>query len=140
MLRHIIKSLSLVFVAPMRLSIAPLVVMGAGLAISAASAYMSHQGNKKAEKAAQDAAEYQAAIAKQSLKLEKEVVAAKRAEAQHNAANALRDTTVEAMRQRAAVIAGAGEAGVAGGSVQRSVVDTLYQEQDVRGRQLYGLE
>ncbi len=140
MLQHIINSLSLMFVAPMRLNIAPMVVMGAGLAVSAASSYMGFQGNKKAEKAAQDAAEYQAALAKQNYKLQKESIAAQRAEAQHNAAMALRDTTVAAMRQRASAIAGAGEAGVAGGSVQRSVVDTYWQEADVKGRQLYQLE
>lgn len=140
MLRHIINSLSLVFVAPMRLNIAPIAIMGAGLAVSAASAYMGFQGNKKAEKAAQDAAEYQAALAKQQYQLAKDSIAAQRAEAQHNATMAMRDTTVASMRERAALIAGAGEAGVAGGSVTRSVVDTVMQEQDVRGRHLYQLE
>lgn len=136
MLRQIIESMSMVFVPKFKLNW----VMAAGLAVSAASSYMGFKGSSKAEKAAQDAAEYQAALAKQNYKLQKESIAAQREEARHNATMAMRDTTVEAMRQRARVVAGAGESGVAGGSVTRSVVDTMYQEQDVRGRQLYQLE
>lgn len=138
MLRHIIDSLCLVFVAPMRHNIVP--VVAAGIAVAGASAYMGFKGSAKAEKAAQDAAEYQAAIAKQQYKLQKENIAAAKDQAQHKASMDMHDSTVAFMKQRATAMAGAGEAGVAGGSVTRTIVDTVHQQQDVRGRHMYALE
>jgi len=121
---------------------APLGVWGmaAGAAIGAASSLMSYSASNKAEKEARDAAEYQAAIAKQQYKLQKESIAASKREAEHKATMDLHDSTVNFMRQRASVVAGAGEAGVAGGSVTRTVVASARSEQDVRGRQMYALE
>ena len=114
--------------------------MAAGAAIGAASAFMGFSASNKAEKEARDAAEYQAAIAKQQYELQKESIAAARREAEHKTTMDLHDSTVMFMRQRASVVAGAGEAGVAGGSVTRTVVASVHAEQDVRGRQMYALE
>lgn len=137
MLRHIIHSLSLMFVAPVRLNWA---WAAAGLAVSAGSAYMGYKGGKKAEKAQQDAAEYSAALNKQKFALQKEQIAAAVDEAQHKASTDLHDTSIAFMKQRSAIIAGAGEAGIAGGSVTRTLVDRIRSEQDIRGRQLTALE
>lgn len=111
----------------------------AGLAISAGSAISGFMGSSKAEKAARDAAEYQSAIGKKQAKLQQESIAVSKEEARHKASMDLRDTTVAFMQERAAAIAGAGEAGVAGGSVVRTIADKFQQESDIRGRHLYQL-
>jgi len=136
MLSLIIKPMKLMFWPTLRLEW----VQFAALAVSAAGAAMSYSGGKKAEKAQQDAAEYQAALAKDQYRLQKESIAAAQEEAKSAAANDLHDTTVAFMKQRASVIAGAGEAGVAGGSVTRTIVDSAYQEQATRGRHMSALE
>lgn len=136
MFRTALHSLRLLFCPPLRLQW----VQYAALGLSAASAYMGYSGSKDTEKARTDAAEHEAALAKQQHKLQTEGIAAAREEAAHRAATDLHDTTVAFLQQRASVLAGAGEAGVAGGSVTRTLTDKTRQEQDIRGRELYALE
>lgn len=134
--RQIRDSLKMVFVAPVRLHWVQIAALG----LAAVSSYMGFMGSKDAEKAAKDAAQKEAAIAAEQYKIQKEGIAANQEEAKHKASTDLHDTTIAFMRQRAAVTAGAGEAGVAGGSVTRTIIDKTRGEQDLRGRHMYALE
>lgn len=136
MYRQVINSLKMVFLAPVRLHW----VQFAALGVSAASALMGYSGSKDAEKAAKEAAEREAAFQKEQARMQRENITVAQEEARHKAKNDIHDTTVAFMRQRASIVAGAGEAGVAGGSVIRSVVDRTRSQQDVSGRALYALE
>lgn len=137
MLGQIIHSLRMLFVAPMRLN--AVWMAAAGLAIAAGSALMSYSGGKKAEKAAKEQAAYQNAVMKEQAALQAESIAASKEEARHKSGVNLHDTTVAFMKERARAVAGAGEAGVTGGSIQRTLADKLLQESDVRGREMFDL-
>jgi len=128
--------MKMVFVAPVRLYW----VQYAALGLSAASAVMGFSGSKKAEKEAKRAAKLQAAVQKQQYQMQKEDIAASQDEARHKAKLDIHDTTVAFMQQRAAVVAGAGEAGVTGGSIVRTLVDKNRTQSDVVGRTMYALE
>lgn len=136
MLGQITQSLRMVFVAPVRLYW----VQYAALALAAGSALMGASSSKKAAKEAKRAAEREAAIQQEQSRIQIESIAASRDEARHKAKNDIHDTTIAFMQQRASVVAGAGEAGVAGGSIIRTLVDRTRNQQEVSGRALYALE
>lgn len=130
------EAMARMFIAPVRLQW----VAVAGLAISALSSAMSFSGAKKAEKANKQAAEREAMINIMQAELQKENIHASQEEARVKSANEKHSTTVAFMQQRASVVAGAGEAGVAGGSITRTIVDKTHQEQDIRGASMYALD
>lgn len=134
--RHTMEAMRMVFVAPVRLHW----VAAAGLALSAGSAALGFMGSKKSEKAAKKAAEREAMINIMQAELQKDNIAESREEARKKSVNERHETTVAFLQQRASVVAGAGEAGVTGGSITRTLTDRTRQQQNIQGSSLAALD
>lgn len=136
MYRQVIDNLRMLFVAPVRLHWVQL----AGLGLSAFSTGMSFLGSSSKKKAQKRQAKQEAYYQKLQMEQQTANIQASVEEAEHKAATQIHETTVMMMAQRASVMAGAGEAGVAGASITRTLIDRMHQERTVRGSAYYALD
>ena len=113
--------------------------MAAGAAIGGISGFMAGGAADDAAKEAERRAEYMAALAVVQANAKQADIVASKAQARHKNAGEMSDMTVAFMKERANAVAGAGEAGVAGGSVARTMADKFSQEAKAKARGEYSL-
>ena len=111
----------------------------AGAVIGGISGYMSGSAADEAEEEKAEIAEYQAALAQVQMRAKHADIVAAKQQARHKHIDELSDMSVSFMKERSNAIAGAGEAGVAGGSVTRTMADKFSQESKAKGRGEYNL-
>lgn len=114
-------------------------VQYAALALSAASTSYGIFGSGKAEKKAKDNAKQDQALQAAAAELQVESIIASKDEAQASAAQKMSDMARQAAIERGRILAGAGEAGIAGASVSSELLVSYFHEADARGRELYNL-
>lgn len=114
--------------------------MAAGAVIGGVAGFMSGSAADDAAEELEKQMEYQAALAQvQSRAKQADLVAAKE-QARHKNVGEMSDMTIAFMKERANAVAGAGEAGVAGGSVARNLADKFSQESKGKARGEYNLD
>ena len=114
--------------------------VAAGAVIGGLSGFMSGSAADDAEEEMQEMMEYQAALAKVSARAKAADIVASKEQARHKATGEMRDLSIAFMKERANAVAGAGEAGVAGGSVLRTVADKFHQESKVKSSAQFSLD
>ena len=120
-----------------KLPIAPL--LAAAAVTSIASTALGIAGSKSATKKAEDAAQHDKQLAKRASEIQVEGILASKTEAEAQAAQKMSDLARASAIERGRILAGAGEAGVAGGSVSTQLLASYAREADSRGRELYNL-
>jgi hypothetical protein len=105
-----------------------------GGVLGGVSGFMSGGADDDAEKEQEEMMEYQAALAQVTARAKAADIIASKEQARHKNTGEMRDLSVAFMKQRANAVAGAGESGVAGGSVQRTITDQYQQEAVAKGR------
>lgn len=112
----------------------------AGAVLGGISGYMSGSAADDAEKELELQIEYQAALSQVTARAQKADLVASKEQAMHKHVGEMRDLSVAFMKERANAIAGAGEAGIAGGSVDRTVTDKFIQESKAKARGEYTID
>jgi len=118
----------------------PVALAAGSLAISGISAGLGFVGAKKADKKAKEQAQHDAELRRSATEAQIESIVAAKTEEEKAAATAMSDTSRSAAMARGRILAAAGEAGVAGGSISDQLLVNFAGESESRGRQLYNLK
>lgn len=111
----------------------------AALGLQAASTGLSIYGASDAKKKAKDQAKQDAALTRAQVETQIETITASKTEAEAQAVQQMSNMARQSAIQRGRILAGAGEAGVAGGSVSSALLETYQHEAEARGSELYNL-
>jgi hypothetical protein len=114
-------------------------VQFAALGLQAASTGLSLYGSSQAKKKAKDQVRQDAALTRAATETQIETITASKTEAENKSVQAMSKMARQAMIERGRILAGAGEAGVAGGSVAGALLQTFQYEAENRGEELYNL-
>lgn len=102
--------------------------MAAGAVIGGVGGFLSGSAADDAEKELEEQMEYQAALNQVTSRAKTADIVASKVQAREKNTGEMADLAVAFMKERANAVAGAGEAGVAGGSVTRTMSDKFRQE------------
>lgn len=111
----------------------------AGGVIGGISGYMSGSAADEASEEQEEAMLYQAALAQVTARAKRADIVASKEQARHKNVGEMHDMGVNFMKERANAIAGAGEAGIAGRGVARTMADKFHQESQAKARGEYSL-
>lgn len=112
----------------------------ASLALQAGSMGLSYLGGQEAEKNAKDRAQHDAALVRQQAEVQTQAILDAKSEAEKKAVQNISVMARQAAIERGRILAGAGEAGVAGGSVSSQLLASYQREAEVRGEEVYNLK
>jgi len=111
----------------------------AGAVLGGISGFMSGSAADDAAEEQEEMMEYQAALAAVQSRAKQADIVASKEQARHKNVGEMNDMSIAFMKERANAVAGAGEAGVAGGSVARTMADKFHQESKAKARGEYNL-
>lgn len=117
----------------------PLIAAGA-LALQAGSLGISYFGGKEAEKNAKDTAKHDAELVRHQAEVQVNSILDAKTEAEQKAVQNMSVMARQAAIERGRILAGAGEAGVAGGSISSQLLASYQHEAQARGEEVYNLK
>ena len=118
----------------------PLVMPIAALALQAGSMASSYFGGKEAKSNAKDAAKHDAELVRAQAEVQTQTILEARTEAEKQAVQNISGMARQAAIERGRILAGAGEAGGAGGSVSSQLLASYQREAEARGSEIYNLK
>jgi len=119
---------------------ASMLIPGAGLALTAlTTGYSIYQGNKEAKKAKDNAKQAQE-LARYGAEVQVSQILDAQTEAEKKAVQSMSVMARQAAIERGRIIASAGEAGVAGGSVSQQLLTSYQHEAEARGNEIYNFQ
>ena len=117
----------------------PIPLAAVALGISAGSSIIGYAGAKEADQNAKDKAKHDSELMRAATEVQVDSILAAKTEAEKATVEKMSDMARAAIIERGRIIAAAGEAGVAGGSVSRQLLQSFQYEATSRGRELYNL-
>jgi hypothetical protein len=118
----------------------PVPALALALGAQALSSGIGFVGAKKADKKAKEQAQHDAELHKGAVEAQVEGLIAGKEEQEKATALKMSRISRQAAIERARIITAAGEAGVAGASVSRQLLETFQHEAEGRGVELYNLK
>lgn len=112
----------------------------AALGLQAAGMGISYLGGKEAESNAKDKVKHDAELVRYQAQVQTSAILDARTEAEQQAVQNLSVMARQSMLERGRILAGAGEAGVAGGSVSSQLLASYQHEAEARGTEIYNLK
>jgi len=119
---------------------APIALGVAALGLQAVGMGVSYLGGKEAESNAKDKVKHDAELVRQQAEVQTQTILEARTEAEKKAVQNMSLMARNAAIERGRILAGAGEAGVAGGSVSSQLLASYQREAEVRGEEIYNLK
>lgn len=112
----------------------------AALGLQAAGLGVSYFGAQEAEKDAKARAAHDTELIRHQAEVQTNTILEARTEAEKKAVQNMSVMARQAAIQRGRILAGAGEAGVAGGSVSGQLLQSYQHEAQARGEEIYNLK